>query len=305
MNVWQIFCAALAVMMPVLAAVRLVRAPSRQAWLLIAQVMVIPEAGLAAYAVSPGAAPDQRILVPLAVVFYGAAIAALVWGFHARRKLMAPTIGIEVLHRQHMAAFAARTSVILVMSAIVLTFEPWFGVANVVANAIWTLLWLPAGLRRVSFEVATDIAAPVATVFGYISDTDRWAQYREGFVRAEPPGRLGVGTRIMSRLTLLRLRADPRIARFIEVRSIVTSVEPGRSYTAMVSGSPDETGGVEVTELGPATTRVRSWARSRLSFLEGAMGLVFEVPATVALRRSEMERTAARLKEVVEAAPTQ
>jgi hypothetical protein len=215
---------------------------------------------------------------------------------------MRPVITLDAIERQHLAAFLVRLAAVIVISGVVFAFEPWVAIVNLVANAAWTLAWIPRRFRRVHMEVATDIAVPPDVVFDFVSNTDNWPRYRDDFVSASPSGRLGVGTTFVTRLPVVQLaRPNPRMAPFAEVRLVVTSITPGRSFATAVVGRPAET---SLREIAAAVggSRVATRADGLLTFPQAAMGLSFEQPRLLAARKSRMAETNARLKQVLESA---
>lgn len=303
-EVWQIGCATLAIVFALGATLRLIRSPRPHVGLLLAQIILVPEAALVAEVVHPGPVPDGNQLLVVIAVLGVAAFVVMGWSLYARRKLMTATVTLDVLGRQHLAAFASRILVVLMMSGFQFTFAPGFALANLALNAVWIGLWIPQRWRRVDVEVTEEIRAPVHIVFEEMTDANRWRSVQEGTIAVEPAGLLRVGTEIVRRQELQRLDSNPNLARQIESRSVVTSLVPDRGYTTALVGHQDQTAGIELTQSAGGT-HVRSWAKSKLSVREAAAGLRFELRAVVATRISEMRQSVLRLKQASEAAPSQ
>ncbi len=301
MNLWQLFAAVLAISLPVVAVIRLVRSPQWQVVVLVAQVIAIPEVAFLAYALDPGGVPELDLVVVGAAVFYAGALALVIWSRYERRRLMQPVITYEMMNRQHLAAFLARSAVVLLMSALVFAFEPWFAVANIAANAAWTLAWLPARWRTVHVEVSEMIARPVNDIYEFVSDTANWPRYREDFVAADPPGRVASGMRVVTRLAVRPLgRPNPKLAKLVEVRSVVVSVVPDKGYTTALDRHPEETGTSELTPV-EGGTRVISKVDGLITWPQAALGFAFHASGLLAVRSREMQATLSRLKQVLEA----
>ena len=300
MNVWQVFAAALAAVLPLIALIRMARSPRWNVLILLLQIIGIPEIGFVVYALSPTAIPSLDLLLPAAILLYGGAIGAMVWSLSERRKLMRPVITLEAIDRQHLAALLARLATVILLSAVVFVFEPLAAVINLAANAAYTLAWIPRRFRRVHVDTATEIAVPPNVVFDFVSNPDNWPRYRDDFVSASPPGPLAVGTTVVTRIPVVQLsRPNPNFARFAEVQSVVTSLTPGRSFSVAVVGRPAETSSSEV-EVSDSGSTVATRADGLLTFAQAALGFRFELPRLMAVRRGRMAEAAARLKDALE-----
>jgi len=286
--------------MPVIVLVRVARSPQWHVVVLIAQVILIPELAFALYALTGGEPPDLGVVAIGAGLFYVGALALIVWSLYERRKLMQPVVSYEAVNRQHQAAFLARSAAVLFMSALTFAFEPWLAAANVLANAIWTLAWIPRQFRYVTVDAAETIARPPDEVFDFISDTENWPRYRDDIVNVEPRGRVAAGTEVVTRLATRQLsRPNPKLAKFIEVRSVITSVEPGKGYTTALVGHPEEVGAFQL-EAVDGGTRVTSGTKGLLTWPQAALGLGFHAGRLLAVRKAELQAVAARLKQVLE-----
>jgi hypothetical protein len=170
----------------------------------------------------------------------------------------------------------------------------------VAANAVWTALWIPARWRRTELRISYDLPAEPGAVFEFVTNTDNWARYREDFVRATPPGRLRVGTEIVTRQPLNWLsNPDPKLAKFVEVNSTVTAVGPGRTYSLAGVGRPRETSRIEITGASGGT-QVTSVAQGSLSIAQASLGFMLEMPSLLAARRASIEKSTGRLREALE-----
>lgn len=298
---FQILLAALAAVFAVTAGIRLIRTPRWHIAVLLAQILLVPEAALVWAVLHPGSfvLTDTNFFVGVFVIAFVAVI-AMGWSVFLRRRLMRPA-GIDTVKRQQMAALISRFLVILMTSGFLFAFAPWFALANLLLNAAWTAIWIPRAFRRMQIEDCEDIAAPVAEVFARLVDTRSWRGVLEGTTVVEPPGLLMPGTQIIGRQRIPSLSGDPRIARVIETRSEVTSVTPNEGYATAVKGYPGSRSGIALAP-GPRGTRATSWLRATLLFREAASGLMFELPAVTAMRRGEMRDSLTRLREASEQA---
>jgi hypothetical protein len=301
---WQIALALLAIAFALGAALRLVRTPRWQIVVLLAQIILVPEAALVVAVLHPGPMPDVNRLLAVVAVFGGAAFLGIGWSLYQRRQMRRPSVPLAVVDRQHLAAVVSRLLVVGMTSGFLFTFAPGFAVANLLLNAAWLALWIPRRWRRVNFEVTDEIRAPLPAVFAAAIDTSRWNDVQDGSVVVEPPGSLKVGSRIVRRQKLRPLVPNPRMAGFLESRSVVTSVEPDRGYTVELMGNPSATGGVDLVDAA-GQTRVRSWSRGMLTLRDAVAGLYFELPDEIAIRKAEMRKSVERLKQSVEAARNQ
>lgn len=298
------YCAFAAFAFALAVALRLIRKPRWNFVVLLAQIMLVPEAALLVAAIHPGPIPDPNILLPIVAVTGAAAFLAMAWSFYERRMMRRPSVPIAVVKSQNLAAMASRLLVVLMLSGFLFTFAPGFAVANLVLNAAWLALWMPRRLRHIDFEVIEDVKAPVPTVYAAMIDSARWNGVVDGSVVVEPPGSLKVGSRIVRRRQLRPMSRDPKMAGYLESQSVVTSMQSDRSYTVQLMGHPENTAGCDFIAVAGGT-RVRSWSRGMLTLREATAGLSFELPRTVAMRKAEMSKTVERLRQSVEAAPSQ
>lgn len=304
MSDWQIFAAALAVMIPVVAAVRLARWPRWTTAILFAQVAAIPELAFVTFALAPGPPPEIGDLAIAAAVFYGVVFVVLGWSLYERRKLNRPEVTLAMIERQHVAALLGRIAIVLALSAITFIVEPLLAIVNLAANAVWMAVWIPSRWRRVHVEGAVDIAASPQDIFAFICDTGNWPKYREDFVSAEPPGQLRVGTEIVTRVPVVPMsHPNPKLAKFAEVRSVVTSVVPNRSFGTALVGRPRERGASEVSAT-PAGSRLITEATGVFLYSQAALGMTFEARTLLMTREARLRANIARLKQLFEATPS-
>lgn len=301
---WQICCASLAIVFALAAVIRFVRTPRWHVAVLLAQLLIIPEPALVVEVLRPGPLPNSNELLAIVGVTAVAAFVAMGVSLWRRRKLMAGAVEVVSLERQQRAAFVARALTILMISGLLFAFAPWFAVANLVANAAWIAIWIPGRLRRIDIAVAQDIAAPPHAVFEAATDTTSWLGTKDGSVTVEPAGPLRVGSRLMSRQSLHRLSSNPRLARYLETTSVVTSVMTDQGYATVLAGHPDITGGLDLSAASGGT-RATSWSKSRLSVTEAASGLAWELPAVIATRQAEIRERLTRLKQAAEGPASQ
>ncbi len=302
MNVWQLFAAVLAVVVALAVLARLRRDRRGTTVVLVLQLALIPEVAFVWYAVYPSASPAIEGLAPIAVGFYAIGIASIVLSLVQRRLLMRPSVSLGLIDAQHMVALVARIGLVIFLAGIAFVFVPSLGLLDLVANALWIALWIPRRLRRTEVRLTYDLAANPTAVFDFVSNTDNWPAYRDDFVSANPPGRLRVGTEIATRLPLNRpTRRGERLPRFVDVRSTVTTIGPGRAYSLAVIGRRYDASRSQV-EDGPEGSRVTASASGLLSFAQGALGFTLEMPGQLAARRRTMENTAARLRQSLEQA---
>jgi hypothetical protein len=301
---WQIVCALIAIAFAFGAVIRLVRTPRWHILVLLMQLLLIPETALVVEVLRPGPLPDPNELLTIVAAAGGAALLAMAVSFWRRRKLMTDAVMIISLERQHRAAFVARTLTVLMISGFLFTFAPWFAVANLLANAAWIAIWVPRRLRLIDISVAEEIAASPHAVFEKAIDTINWPGMKDGSVTVEPAGPLRVGSELVSRQSLHRLSSNPRLARSVETKSVVTAVVPDQGYTTVLAGHPDVSGGLDLS-AAPGGTRATSWSKSRLSLVEAASGLAWEVPTVVATRQAEMRERLIRIKQAAEGPASQ
>jgi len=74
-------------------------------------------------------------------------------------------ISVAQLDRSNIWGLVSRVLTILVVSAVMLNFAPWLGIANLAANVLWTCLWIPKRMRTYTMETSVEIAASQQTVF--------------------------------------------------------------------------------------------------------------------------------------------
>lgn len=140
----------------------------------------------------------------------------------------------------------------------------------------------------------------------YLVDTARWPLYRSKsdwqVVNVEPPGLLAAGSRILSRMPV---SPGKHIKPYLlQSTTEVTGLTPDRSYSTVWADRPSEHA---VTELEHTLsgTRVHFRLEGVQPFWPSAMGVMLDVPNLIAKQRAVISRNFARLKEILEAAPTQ
>src|SRR5690242_294900 len=303
MNVWQLLAAFVAVTIPIVCLARLTQTRRPTILILMAQVALIPEVAFAWYALAPSGTPSVQLLGPAVALFYGGAIAAVIWRAVEGSRLRQPVITLDTLDRQHVAALVTRWVIIVMISGVALGFVPWLGILNLIANAAWTAIWIPRSSRSTEVRFHYEISVAPAVVFEFVSDTANWPRYREDFVSARPPGRLTVGTEVVTRHRVVwYTRRTENLAKFVEVRSTVTSLVRDRLIELSVVGRPYQTAS---SELAPARggAAVTTVSRGALTFPQAAVGYRFELAKILATSRDDLERSASRLKQILETPP--
>jgi hypothetical protein len=290
--------AALAFVFAAAALVGLRRSDRVTYWVLLLQLLLVPELALLAFIVRPVALPPLSNLLPLGV-FIAACEIAFIGIWMVRRRLLKPVISLRTLERIDDLAVAARATQLLVFTAAMVVFEPLFALVMVVLNLCWAAIWILPRWRNVHFETSAEFNVPAERLFEFRRNPDNWKLYRDDIevVTVQPPGPLSTGTLYVTRQKLPKNRA-------LEIRQSVLSLTPYQAYTIARQDRPAERVSTTFERAdGGARQTVRLDGVIRLS--AALCGGMLLVPRLVAQRRIEEAKRDARLREILEAVPAE
>jgi uncharacterized protein YndB with AHSA1/START domain len=306
MTWWQVDAILIAVTLPIAAVVGLLRVRRWSHAVLLAQILPLAEIGAIAIAVSPGAEPQMTPLLWLVVVLIAIDLVVMGWSIVARRRLLRGPISVADVDRVNGRARWSRLLTITAISSLLLNFEPWLGIANFVANAIWICVWVPTRMRAYHMATSVEIAAPPQGVFPYLIDPATWPLYRSStemqLVSIEPTGPLAVQSRIVTRRPVTSGRhLKPYV---VESTIEVIEVVPDRSYSTVWLDRPSEhaTTELQVLESG---SRIQFRLYGVTGFWLAAMGVSLDLRGLLAKRSAEINGNYVKLKQVLESVPTQ
>jgi hypothetical protein len=302
---WQVYALVLAGLTPIAAVIGTLRARKWSHALLLAQMVLLAEVGLVVYAISPGPEPQETPLLWLALALIAIAFLVMGWTFVARRKMLRRPISLAELDRANYRALLNRFLTISAVSCLLLNFEPWLGVANLVANAIWICIWIPKRMRAYGMAASLEIAAPPQAIFPYLIDPTRWPLYRASsdvqVVSVEPPGPLALRSRIMTRRPATSGRHVKPYT--VESTTEVTEFVPDRSYSTVSLDRPSEHSTTELHEV-PSGTSLQFRLVGITGFWPATIGLTLDLRGLLSKRRAEVNSDYVRLKEILEPVPS-
>jgi len=302
----QLYAIVIAIVTPLAVAVAVYRTRRWSYVVLLGQFVLFMEIGAIAYVIDPSPAPSLTPMLVAAFVVLAVDLVFMVWTLYRRSRLLQAPTTIAQIDAANDRGLISRVPTIGVVVLLLLNFKPWVGIACLVANVAWAFIWIPRPMRSYRMAVASDIGASPAAIFPYLVDPERWKLYRASrepvVVSVRPEGPLARGSEIVTRMTgTLGRRIRPYV---VDSTSIVTELVPDRSYSTLWKDRPSER----------AKTRLEPTASgTRLTFeLEGvqpyrpaSMGTMLDVRDTVGARVKELTATYARLKQIVEASPSQ
>ena len=305
MTWWQLYANVLAVAFPIVAVFGYLRSRRVSYLILLAQIGLFPTLAAIVFAINPGPQPQ---VTPLLALGFGVIVVDLIviaWSLLRRRQLLANPISIAELDRFNDRAKLSRALTFLAVTMLVWNFEPWLGVASLVFFIASTTVWVPARWRRYSLEFATELAARPQVIFPFLVDPAKWSLYRSGeakIVKVTPPGPLAAGSRIVTRIPV---SPGKHIRPFtLETTSAVTELVEDSHFSTVWVDRPYERSRTQLEAL-PSGTRLVFRLDAVMPFWLAAMGVMPDIPGTIARRRDEMARNYARLNEILKATPAQ
>jgi hypothetical protein len=276
----------------------------RPASLVVSTLMFfVPAAGFAYYGAEGGPEPSFEFVTAMVLFLYVVAAAGLLLMI-IRRRRSDIVLTLAALDRRVARGFAIRLLLTLWFTVLLFAFEPLLAIANVVLNALWEVLWIPKRGRTFSYEHVADIAAPRQEVFDFIADPANWPRYRDGVAvfDVQPPGPLRTGTRYTARVPLAATIRGLK-ARELESHIVVLEAVPGRSIASM---DPARPGLVTVTEVGdaPGGSRLIYRTTSVTSFIQASQGVMLGIRRESSSLKDQHGKRTARLKQILETAPS-
>jgi hypothetical protein len=299
--VWQLAAGLLAGTFVLIGAIALLRYPRPLMFVMLGLLLVIPTAGLAAYAVVPGPAPQPGLVLWLAFIPALAGIGTGVWmlAWVATRRSSLTIANLEVLSNGSLVAFGG---LVLAISDVTALWQPWFGIADLVVNAAWVCAWIPARWRETRVESSVEIAARRPRVFSFMVEPSNWPRYQEDLesVTVRPAGRLAIGSRLTVRRRYESGVRGPRLLpNTIEADSVVTGLVPDISISME---SADRPAGNSVVEFAGSAdgTQLRMRAHTVVPFRLAVFGGVLQLRFQKSKRIAKAKRDLGRLKQLLE-----
>jgi Polyketide cyclase / dehydrase and lipid transport len=303
--VGQLVAGWLAILMLALGTIGLVRLSRTTTLVVVLAFLGIPLVGLVKYAFIPRPLGSFDLMYG-ALPFIGVAVSLIVASVLLRIG-RSPSGSFASIIRGVPLFYVAWVCVVVAMSFVVLPFEPGFAVANVVATAIWFVLWIPRPLRLVASETSYELAAPPERVFTFISNPANWPLYLSDVELADvrPAGPLAVGSEIVTRRRLeIRGLRGPRllIPQTIEAVEVVTRLVPGKVIASRRSDGVDAEATVELhaIDAGTAVSRVSTIA---VPYRLALVGGVIEARLGMPKFRAQAAKAQERLRKLLEEQP--
>jgi hypothetical protein len=296
---WQLFAAAIAFALIFIGAVALRknRRPT-QIWFVLLAVP-IPTAGLIVFALHPGPPPEISLVTWISSFAVALGIYPTFYGRRAMRTWQSATVTPADVTFVNRYSLAASLCFVLGVSGCVFMFEPWFGLANLVAIVVWVAIWIPTRWRTRRFETSAEIRAMPEATFRFLIEPSNWVRYQTDLeaVTAHPDGPLALGTEFTIRRSVAgRSSASSPWPRSVEARHRITAMT-SRSFTAVMIGRSDtSTTEVQSVESGTRVIWRFDWV---LPFTDALLGLALEMPRAIAMRRETSLRSLERLDEVI------
>ena len=271
----QLIAAIFAALLILVGVIGIVRLTNVTMVILLFSFLAIPTLGLIAYVIAPRP-PMPVDFVYLSLPF---ALAALI-AFSAGMLLALigrKTPRFSSMHRRVPLVLIAWPCVVMAISGMVAIFEPGFAAANLAANGVWFLLWLPRPMRRVNTTNSYELAASPARVFDLVSQPTNWPLYNKSLEAATvtPPGQLAVGSLITLRhhVEYPGLRG-PRmlVPKSIDLTSVVTRLVPNQVLATRRTDLPDSSDETVLTPTADGGTRITGRAMNVLAYRYAVLG---------------------------------
>ncbi len=268
---------------------------------------MVPAVGFAVYAREPGQSPPGDAVWFLVGMLYLAIFLVLAWRFTVGRSRR-PSSAIfpaATETQRYTRAVVGRSLLVVWVSGLLFLFEPAFALANLALNAAWMAMWIPRRLRMQELRNTVQVAVASERAFEFVTDLRNWPLYRDDVevVEVTPDGPLAAGSEYVAR-TVIPPSLRRTSYRQIESRYRVTAVVPGSSYTVTF---PDQPGNVSRTDFAPidSGTLITNTRSLTVPFPQATLGMLLNFHLTVEALRAVEARKNARLKEILEQAPSQ
>jgi hypothetical protein len=303
---YQFFSGALAIVLMVVWVVLVLRYRIWGVAVVFGLSFGLPAVGFAVYAIAPGPSPADAAVVFLVVLLYAAVLLLLALRFTVgRRRRPNPLIYEEAGETgRFMRALAGRAFLVVWLSALLFLVEPGIAVANLAVNAAWLALWIPRRMRTRLERNSVQVSVAPERAFEFVTNLHNWPLYRDDteLVRVTPDGPLASGSEYVAR-ALIPKSLQTTSHRQVESRYHVTAVVPGSSYTVQLLDQQ----AISRTEFVPVDsgTRIANTRSMVIPYPQASMGVMLNLPRALSIAREADTRRLARLKEILEGAPSQ
>jgi len=251
------------------------------------------------FLIQPGLAPELSLLTWISTFLV---VLGLYPAFYGRRALQdwrsesVTTARITFVNRH---IVVARYCLVLGVSGYVAQFEPWFGVANLAANAVWVAIWIPKRWRAKEFGVSAGVRADPETTFRFLIDPSNWTRYQSDLeaVIAHPEGPLGLGSEFTTRRRFATASSgSPPTPTSLEAHFKVIAMT-SKSFTAGLLGRGDRST-TDVQKSGFAT-RVTGRGYWLLPVTDALLGHALEMQTSLKARTATSLQNYRRLDEIL------
>jgi hypothetical protein len=266
----------------------------------------LPAVGFAVYAIAPGPSPADAALVFFVALLYTPILLLLAWRFTFGRRRRPNPLVYEAAGEtgRYIRALAGRAFLVVWLSGLLFLVEPGIAIANLALNAAWMAIWIPQRLRSREVQYSVQVSVPRELAFEFVTNLKNWPLYRDDteLVEVVPDGPLATGTEYVAR-TLIPKSLQTSSHRQIETRYRVTAVVPGSSYTVRLVDQP---GNVSRTEFVPhgSGTMITNARSITVPYPQASQGMTLNLPRALSIAREADSKRMARLKEILEHAPS-
>jgi hypothetical protein len=296
---WQLFAAGIALFLIARGALNLRQSRRLTEVAFVLLLVPIPTAGFILFALHPGLAPELSLLTWVSSFLVVLGLYPAFYGRHALQDWRSSTVTPARITFVNRYILVARSCFVLGVSGYVSMFEPWFGIANLVATALWVAIWIPERWRVRKFEISAEVRATPEATFRHLIDPSSWARYQADLheVTTHPDGPLALGSEFTTRRSLPTNSPQPSLGpASLEATFRVTAMT-STSFTTVLLGRKDSA----TTELQPAQSATRVTGRGvwLLPITDAVLGLALEMEAGITVRRQLSLQNFKRLDELL------
>jgi hypothetical protein len=265
-----------------------------------ALMLAIPALGFAVFVVNPVVRPYLTEVAWTSFAFLVVGAALSIWTRRLAQEVAKGVTTAGILERMRRVTIAAHACFLLALSAYLYLFEPAFAVANLAVNAVWVFVWIPRRFRQADIDLSVEVVSQPAATWEFLVDASNALRYQPDLeeVKVSPAGPLQIGSTVMSRRRVPLMRQWLKMTELtMEMRSVVTELVPGSSYTTVA----DDRGVSSSTEIMPAGDGSLINVRTHFLFsvTQGIAGQMLVMQAGIARSRAISMQSMERLKELL------
>jgi hypothetical protein len=282
---WQFFAAGIVLFLIARGALNLRQSRRLTEIVFVLLLVPIPAAGFILFALHPGPPPELTLLTWVSSFLVVLGLYPAFYGRHALQHWRSSTVTPARITFVNRHILMARSCFVLGVSGYVSMFEPWFGIANLVATALWVAIWIPERWRAKKFEISAEVRATPEATFRHLIDASNWARYQADLqeVTTHPDGPLALGSEFTTRRSLASNSPQPSLGPASLEATFKVTAMTSTSFTTVLQGRKDS----GTTELQPAQSATRVTGRGvwLLPITDAILGQALEMQAAIAARR--------------------